>query len=66
MAQFSEFLRRATDAGHVEREIAVKFVSDQAPEAADLLDMVDDEPGLAAQLAQPVRAVPKVVMGLFV
>jgi hypothetical protein len=64
--EFSEALRRASRASHAKREIAVEFVCDQAPEAAHLPDAFDDEAGIAAQFRQPMRAVPKIIVRLFV
>src|SRR5439155_7164992 len=59
-------LCRAADAGHMESEIAVQFVSQQAPQTAYLLYMLDDQSGFIAQLPQTVRRIAKIIVRLFV
>src|SRR5206468_5980960 len=66
IAKFAELLCRAANAGHMEREIAVQFMSQQAPQTAHLLYMFDDQSGFTAQLPQTVRRIAKIIVRLFV
>src|SRR5437867_953856 len=54
------------DTRAVESEIAVQFVSQQAPQTAYLLYMLDDQSGFIAQLPQTVRRIAKIIVRLFV
>src|SRR5438876_2032969 len=66
IAKFAELPCRAANAGHMEREIAVQFMSQQAPQTAHLLYMFDDQSGFTAQLPQTVRRIAKIIVRLFV
>src|SRR5947207_14978281 len=66
VSELSKLLRDTAAAGHAKREVAVEFVSNQAPQAAHLLDAFYVQTGIPAQFTQPVRAVPKIIMRLLV
>src|SRR5205085_1812703 len=63
--ELAELLRGPSDASDSQGKIGIQFMSDQAPQAADLIDALDSEARLAAQFAQSVWCVTKVIVRFF-